>query len=396
MPRANIVDNLRLVGVSGTNKVMAGELSRLAKRASIVQRLGVPGKEGTGALVYPFDPDVAVLAVRYHRTSVRVLWDLFQSRAERLEPLYDDLLALMRQESRPWLGSKTTISVNAHGMRDFAAGERQVVGTVKNAIVDGAKAEGREVTVDPDSPDVFIGVRYFEGVVTVAVDLAGRPMNQRGYRGTTGTAPLRENVAAVLVMLGRHDARTEPLIDPMAGTGTIVIEAAGMANASTCWIPPREPACHTLAPFRERFTDPAAPLFADTRPFVIANELVPGIHHACMRHVARTPAKPFVEIRKGDFRKLDPDELRARCRLRGFDGERGLILSNPPYGERIGDRDLLRLYRDLGSWCRRFHGWRAAFLVANPDFERQFGGQPRIKKPLSNGPLRGYFLMYDL
>jgi 23S rRNA G2445 N2-methylase RlmL len=396
MPGATLVNNLRLVGTAGTNKVMAGELSRLAKRATLADRLGKPRKEGPGNLVYPFDTDVAALAVRYHRTCVRVLWDLFQTRAPRLEPLYEDLLSLMKEESRDWLARQFSISVSARGMREFAAGERQVVGTVKNAIVEGARTQGRAVTVDPDEPDVYVSVRMVEDVVTVSIDLAGRPMNQRGYRVSGGPAPLRENLAAVLVMLGRHDARKEVLFDPMAGTGTIAVEAACMADARTLWIPPREPACAGLRPFRRIFAQPAEPLFADTAAFVIANELSPEAHRLSKRHVGRSRVESVVQCRQGDFRAIDPDEVRQACRERGMDPDRGLILSNPPYGERIGDPDLSRLYRELGQWCRRFRGWRAGFLVVNREFEEAFGQEPRIRKPLSNGPLRGYFLLYDL
>ena len=395
MPGASIVNNLRLVGTAGTNKVMAGELSRLAKRASLAQCLGTPAKEGPGNLVYPFDAEVAALAVRYHRTSVRVLWDLFQTRAARLEPLYEDLLGLMKQESRDWLARQFSISVTARGMREFAAGERQVVGTVKNAIVDGAKEQGRTVSVDPEEPDVHISVRMVEDVVSVSIDLAGRPMNQRGYRISGGTAPLRENLAAVLVMLGRYDARQELLFDPMAGTGTIAVEAACMADARTLWVPPREPACAGLRPFRRIFAQPAEPLFADTKSFVIANELSPEGHRLSKRHVGVARVEDSVQCWQGDFRAIEPEEVKAACRARGLDPHRGLILSNPPYGERIGDRDLLRLYRDLGQWCRRFRGWRAAFLVGNQEFEAAFGVEPRIRKPLNNGPLRGHFLLYD-
>ena len=395
MPGAKIVNNLRLVGTAGTNKVMAGELSRLARRATLAQHLETPVKEGPGNLVYPFNAELAALAVRYHRTSVRVLWDLFQTRAPRLEPLYEDLLGLMKQESRDWLARQFAISVSARGMREFAAGERQVVGTVKNAIVDGAKEQGRTVTVDPEEPDVHISVRMVEDVVSVSIDLAGRPMNQRGYRISGGAAPLRENLAAVLVMLGRHDARKELLLDPMAGTGTIAVEAASMADARTLWIPPREPACAGLRPFRRLFSQPAEPLFADTEPFMIANDLSAEAHQLSKRHVGVARVERAVQCWKGDFRGIDPEQVKAACRDRGMDPDRGLILSNPPYGERIGDPDLLRLYRDLGQWCRRFQGWRAGFLAINQEFEQAFGFEPRIRKPLNNGPLRGHFLLYD-
>ena len=85
MTDAPPVHRLRLSGVAGSNKVMAGELSRLARRRSVAERLGTPRKEGTGALVYDFDEALAITAANYHRTCVRVLWDVMESRAPRLE-----------------------------------------------------------------------------------------------------------------------------------------------------------------------------------------------------------------------------------------------------------------------------------------------------------------------
>jgi len=389
-------DLLRLIGVPGTNKVMAGELSRLAGRARGHVRLPVPAKEGLGALAYPFDRDTAALAVRYHRTASRVLWGLFQSRAARLEPLYDDLLAAMSVEARDWFRDGTTFSVSPANTRSFAAGGRQMVGVVKNAVIDGAARRGLRLAVDPDDPDVFLEVRMHEDVVAVSVDLAGRPMNQRGYRDEAGTAPLRENLAAVLVMLARHDARAEVLVDPMAGSGTIAIEAACMAQGRPVWVAPREPAARRLAPFAEVLARPAGALFPDTRPLVFANELDPRTHAISRRNMAKAGVEEFVESRCGDFRQLDPEQIRESARRRGFDPDRGVIVSNPPYGERLDPGELGELYRELGRWCRQFRGWRAAFLVANAEFQSAFGGRPRVKKPLKNGPLLGYFYLYDL
>ena len=188
MPTEQAVDHLRLVGVSGTNKVMAGELSRLASRSSVQGKLASPRKEGLGALVYPFDPQLAVLAVRYHRTSIRVLWDLYESRATRLDPLYEDLLAQVKQDPRGWHAPGLGVSVDARRMEAFAAGERQIVGTVKNAILDGVAARGVKLHVDPEKPDLLFDVRLRDGVLSVSVDLAGRAMHMRGYRKKGGTA----------------------------------------------------------------------------------------------------------------------------------------------------------------------------------------------------------------
>ncbi len=396
MPPPALVDHLALAGVAGTNKVMAGEMSRLAGRALKGFRLPEPQKVGLGGLRYPFRADLAAVAVRYHRTASRVLWDLYESRATRLEPLYDDLCDAVRQETRPWLRDGATFSVSPGATRTFAAGGRQMVGVVKNALIDGAAARGMRLSVDADAPDVFFVVNAHEDVVTVSIDLAGQAMNLRGYRTEGGgAAPLRENLAAVLVMLARHDGRAEVLVDPMAGSGTIAIEAACMAQGRPVWVPPRAPAATRLPPLDEALRAPAEALFGDTRPLVFANELDPATHARSRQNVARAGVADLVRTSRGDFRDLQPRVVLDAARARGFDPERGLILCNPPYGERLEPRELLRLYRDLGAWCRQFRGWRAGILVANPEFVTAFGGRPRIEKPLNNGPLRGYFYLYD-
>ena len=151
--------------------------------------------------------------------------------AERLEPLFDDVLALASESAKRYLWDGARISVYAHGVEAFAAGERQIIGTVKNGLIEGAARQGLQVVLDPGSVDVVVAVRGDGSVLRISLDLAGRPMNQRGYRKTGGTAPLREDLAAVLLMLARYDPRRDVLIDPMAGSGTIAIEAACMAKA---------------------------------------------------------------------------------------------------------------------------------------------------------------------
>jgi 23S rRNA G2445 N2-methylase RlmL len=386
-------DRLRLVGVAGSNKVMAGEMSRLARRAVPDSRLPEPRKEGLGAVAYPFDARLAWAAVNYHRTSARVEWALYRSSARRLEPLYDDLVAAVAADTRPWAEDGATLSVTAFNVKEFAAGERQVVGTVKNALIEGARRRGVGLVMQPESPVLPFIVRLVDGDVVVSLDLLGRPMHQRGYRLETVAAPLREDLASVLLMLARYDARSEVLIDPMAGSGTLAIEAACMADARPLW-KEHDPACRRFMPFRS-FERPEAPLFADTRAAVLAVDRDDRAVRACRGNVECAGVSESVTVHHGDFRALDPAAVMQRFAERGTVAERGLILSNPPYGERLDAEDLADLYRDLGVWTRRFRGFRAAFIVANPDFERAFGGRPRVKKPLNNGPLRGHFYLYE-
>jgi 23S rRNA G2445 N2-methylase RlmL len=390
------LDSLRLVGAGGTNKVMAGELSRLARRALSGVRLPEPRKAGAGAIVYPFDARVARAAALYHRTSVRVLWDIIETRAARLEPLFDDVVraGVERVEHVLWDGAR--ISVYAHGVREFAAGERQVVGTVKNGLIEAAARTGMRVTLDPETPDVVFAARLDDGTMRVSVDLAGRPMNQRGYRQERSRAPLREDLAAVLLMLARYDARREILLDPLAGSGTVAIEAACMGEGRPVWVSPRRPLVLGMPAFRGLPPPGDVRLFADTEPCVVASDRDPDMKAIAERSAAAAGVASTLDISTADFRDMTPERVRAFARVRGVTHETGVIVSNPPYGERLDPPDLERLYRDLGRHCARFAGWRAAFLVANAAFERAFGRRPRIKKPLSNGPLRGYFYLYEL
>jgi putative N6-adenine-specific DNA methylase len=178
-------------------------------------------------------------------------------------------------------------------------------------------------------------------------------------------------------MLCRHDARREILLDPMCGSGTIAIEAALMGRGE---------------PLR-----PGAPaLFPDTRPAVVGNELHTPTMAAARANVAAAGADRDVRILHGDFRALTPEKVARAAGEAGRAMTGGVILCNPPYGARLDREDPVPLYRDLGAFCRQFPGWRAAFLVANRDFEGAFGGRPRITKPLRNASQPAVFLLYDL
>jgi 23S rRNA G2445 N2-methylase RlmL len=390
---ADVLNSLRLVGIGGTNKVMAGELSRLCKRAFDDVRLDRPKKAGSGCLIYPFDARVAAAATRFHRTASRVLWDLYESSARRLEPLYDELVELVAGDERCWIRTGT-FSIRGRNLQDFPAGPGQVVGAVKNAIVDGAKRRGVEMAVDPDAADMEIAVRLHDERLTVSVDLAGRALHIRGYRTGAGEAPLRENLAAVLLMLARFDPRRAVLLDPMAGSGTIGIEAALMARGCPT------SSTKTLIDTLPIFTDlnvPCEPLFADSKPVVLVNDIDTRRIANARANVAAAGVDGDVSCLHGDLRDLHPARIDKELASRGRDrSSGGLIITNPPYGIRLNDDELLSLYADLGDWCRQFPGWRAAFLVANRDFESAAGFRARIKKPLRNAGLPAQFLLVDL
>jgi 23S rRNA G2445 N2-methylase RlmL len=395
-----IIDDLRIVGSTQTNVVMEAELKRVGQRAVRVRSPNAR-KEGLGQIVVPFDRDLAWAAVTYMRTPTRVLWDVVRSTAERLEPLYDDVLGDLLEDRRALWRDGDGISVEARRVENFPAGERQVVGTVKNAIVDAARRRGAKLHVDPDRPATrWIVHQDDRGEMIVSVDLGGGSLSQRGWRREAGEAPLREHLAAVLLMLARFDPRKDVLVDPMCGAGTIPIEAVHAARATPRVDHQTRSALRVLG-LTGPSTTPPAPLFADSSPLVIGCDVDLSVLAAARDNADAAGVTKDVVWQRADARALSPALVADIAREKGRELQSGLILSNPPYGERLDDDDLYGLYRGVAEACRRFRGlpWRAGFIVGTPLFEEAFMevlGRPRIKKPLANANLRAYFYLYEL
>jgi 23S rRNA G2445 N2-methylase RlmL len=386
-----IIDELRIVGSTQTNVVMHAELTRVAQRA-LHRRPPEPRKEGLGQLVYPFDAELARVAVTYLRTPTRVLWDVYRSRAERLEPLYDDLVADIANDTRALWRDGDGISVEARRVEEFAAGERQVVGTVKNALIDAAARRGKRLHVDPQRPATHWVARLDEQhELVISIDLGGGSLSQRGWRREAGDAPLREHLASVLLMLCRFDPRNDVLVDPMCGSGTIPIEAVLLARAT----PRPTPALHALG-----IDQPAPVPLYDADPLVIGCDVELDVLAAARDNARAAKVGDAITWQRCDVGELQPEMIAQIAVERGRAAPTtGLLLANPPYGERLDDQDLEILYGVIAETCKRFRGWRAGFLVGNPLLEREFMrvlGRPRIKKPLANANLRAYFYLYEL
>jgi 23S rRNA G2445 N2-methylase RlmL len=399
-------DELRLSGSGGANRVMEAEFKRLVMRSPFEVRVEKPKREGESTLLYPFDACLAWVAACYHRTSSRISWDLCSSDAVRLEPLFDDLLpALLSDDRLPSTGS-VRYSVEVGAASDFEASPLQLRGVVKNALAETFTSHGVATEIDPDEPDIVFVVRRSGAPesrrTVVAIDIGGGARHRRGARVAMGPAPLRETLASQLIMLSRWDARSEPLIDPMTGGGTIPIEAAGLAVGAAIRRPGdlltrHLPAFHGLP--RE-----APDLFPGTTPRILAldndSARIPAIV-GNLRAAGLTGSshEDSIVMAQQDMRHLTPDIVH-RLLPAAKAMQPGVFCFNPPYGVRMGaeagDKKLLALYSDIGRALTRFRGWRAACFVANPHFVGAFGHRPAMTKPASNAELRGAFLVYEL
>jgi 23S rRNA G2445 N2-methylase RlmL len=385
---------------------MEAEFKRLVMRSSFEMRLDAPKREGEETLLYAFDARVAWVAACHHRTSSRISWDLCSSQAVRLEPLFEDLLPALSSDDRLPGGTPLRFSVEVGAASDFEASPLQLRGVVKNALVEALASRGVAAEVDSDAPDVVFVVRRAGTPdarrTVVGIDIGGGSRHRRGARVATGLAPLRETLAAQLIMLSRWDARTEPLVDPMAGSATIPIEAAGLAVGAAIRRPADLPLRH-LAAFRG-LPDDTPDLFPGTVAQIVAldadgaciSAMVGNLRAAGLTGAAYDHA---IVIGQQDVRRLTPDHI-ARLLPAVRTMRPGVFCFNPPYGVRIGgergEEELLGLYADMGRALGRFSGWRAACFVANPRFVYAFGHRATMTKPASNANLRGTFLVFQL
>ena len=405
--RAQRCDDLRLTGSAGANRVMEAELKRLVMRSPFQVRVEKPKREGEATLLYPFDARVAWVAACYHRTSSRISWDLCSSNAVRLEPLFADLLPALSPDDRLPEGERLRFSVEVGPSQDFEASPLQLRGVAKNAIVEALASRGGTAELDAESPDVVFVVRRAgasdeERRTVVGIDIGLGARHRRGARVVMGPAPLRETMAAQLIMLSRWDARTEPLVDPMAGGGTIPIEAAGLAVGAAIRKPMDLPLGHLTA--FEDLPIQTPDLFPGTVPRILALDVDPAripdmVGNLRAAGLTGPSHEKSIVIAQEDVRALDLDYV-ERMLPGASDMKPGVFCFNPPYGVRMGAEEgedkLLALYSDLGRAFARFKDWRAACFVANPRFVDAFGHAPVMTKPGSNADLCGAFLVFEL
>ncbi len=278
----------------------------------------------------------------------------------------------------------------------------QVRGAVKSAVEEALRKRGGEAVVDTEAPEFKFLVRRVgredERRTLLALDLGGGPRHLRGQRVAQGPAPLRETLAAQLIQLARWMPHAEPLVDPMAGSGTIAIEAALLARGFAVRKPGSLPALR-LSVF-EGFPAEAPPLYADTQPLILASD----IDEECiawmignLRAAGLTgrAAESSIIVRSMDVATLTPARLAEI--LPGAPHNSGLFAINPPYGERMRtEGGVLPLYRQLGQALKHFDGWRAAVIMANEGFAPAFKARPTMTKPTVVAGMRAEFLLFDL
>jgi 23S rRNA (guanine2445-N2)-methyltransferase / 23S rRNA (guanine2069-N7)-methyltransferase len=359
----------------GLEELLADELRGLNLDAVQVQR---------GGVLFQADLIGAYRACLWSRIGNRILLPVAEFSADNDDELYRGCLTVDWPDH---LGSDQTLAVDFTGIRALISHSRFAEQRVKDAIVDQMRDQsGQRPSVDTRQPDVRINVHMNKDQVTVAIDLSGDSLHARGYRDSSILAPLKENLAAA--MLVRADwpaiaARGGGFVDPMCGSGTLLIEAAWMASDTA----PGLLRTH-FGFFHWRGHEPDAwkglvdealerqEAGLARLPVMTGYDKDPGAIRQTHANLARAGLRDLVSVEQREIGQARP----------GAGASAGLVATNPPYGERLGDQhELVPLYLRLGETLRQhFPGWQAIIINGAGC---QIGLRPDKSWQMFNGPI---------
>jgi putative N6-adenine-specific DNA methylase len=271
---------------------------------------------------------------------------------------------------------------------------KQVITQVRESIRDVFRREGGRVPpVDTQEPKVCIVAHLSRGRCMLSFDTSGKSLHKRGYREPGHPAPLKETLAAAILILAGYDG-TQPFLDPMCGSGTLAIEAAMIAVRKAPqihrkkgefffeWLNGFDRALWRATQDRvraEKLEAPLAPVFAsDIEPKYVAMARKSALDARVEKYIGFDVAR---------FQDLAPP------------APSGLIVTNLPYGDRIGggEADVRQLYEEVGDTLKqKFSGWRAAILAADASPYRSIGLKPGRTIPLMNGSIPCRLLLFEL
>ena len=353
-----------------------------------------------GGVYFNGDLKVGYSACLWSRLANRVLLLLHSEAVDSVDELYD---AVGKVEWTEHFDSDQTFLV------DYAGRMRGIDNThfgalkVKDAIVDQFRSKGElRPNIAKQEPDVRINVFITKGRVRISLDLSGESLHKRGYRREGGMAPLKENLAAALLIRAgwpEMAAAGKPLMDPMCGSGTFLIEAAMMASDTApgllrwrfglqMWKQ------HNVELWREVWD--AAELRREVGEAAATSEIhgydgQPKAISKCRENLKQAGMTDRIRVSHRELKDLKPLTHQAQQQL-------GLVITNPPYGERLSEvADMQYLYQHLGERLSQdFIGWELAVFTGNSELGKAVGLRSHKQYSFYNGAIKSQLLMYSL
>lgn len=353
----------------GLEPILAEELRGLGANRPAMTAGGV-SFDGSWALCYQVNLE--------SRIASRVLWRVGQTPYQSATDIYQFARRLPWED---WFTVQRTIKVKVSAQDCPLKSLEFATLRIKDAACDRFRStSGKRPSIDTRTPDVLIAAFLDHERCTFYVDTSGEPLFKRGWRQTAAQAPMRENLAAGILRFAGWP-RDTTLFDPMCGAGTLAIEAACMAQRIAPGLT-RRFAFEQLRTFDAaiwhslRGTSRARQLPACPYPIHAADRDARALRAAAV-NLRAAGVEASVHLSTGEVLDQHPP------------APSGLLVSNPPYGQRIGDADALAsLYPRLGDWLKqRFAGWTAYFFTGDPRFSEMLRLAPSRRIPLFNGPI---------
>ncbi|MGQ9685843.1 MAG: THUMP domain-containing class I SAM-dependent RNA methyltransferase [Thiobacillaceae bacterium] len=349
-----------------------------AELAKELTALGAEDVQASSAgVAFAGDLELAWRVNLWSRLAVRVLMQVDHGRYRGEDDLYD---AALRLPWPQWFGPERTLAVHTVARQSPLRSLNFASLRIKDAVCDRFRADcGVRPSVDTHAPDVPLLLYLDRNAYTLYLDLTGAPLNRRGFRREAALAPLNENLAAGILRLAGWQPDI-PLLDPMMGGGTLLIEAAMLALNIAPGLK-RRFAFEHLASFdrvawaRLRKDAQAAALPPKALP-IYGCDLDPAMLRATQVNLHAAGLLDCVHLKQADALTVTAP------------APAGILVSNPPYGVRLPQADPAAFYRALGDALKqRFSGWHAWLLSADPELPRRIGLKATRRIPLYNGPL---------
>jgi putative N6-adenine-specific DNA methylase len=391
----------------GAEKVVSGELRKLG--------LSVTGSE-FGRVRFRSDPAGLYRALMGLRAADRVLLETGFFPAGDFDALFEGVRAVPWEQYVPPGMGLTVAKVRSN--RSRLAAETSIQAVAHKAAAERLCTARRIPRLPEGGERAEIRVYVEKDQVSLLLDLSGEPLFKRGYRCEGGTAPLRETTAAAMILLANW-RRKFPLYDPFCGSGTILIEAAmyawdmapGLGRSfalEKLLIADRELERTVREELRGRINFERTVRIAgsdeDGRAVSMARsnaerawELARGEPpQRGIRQTAPLNALPNARMNANPGRESFPDIRTIRMKdVRAPWDEPGCIITNPPYGKRLGNPEMAeRTYGEMAELCRHFPRWNLALITDHPGFESFFGRKADSCREITNGAIPAYFFQY--
>lgn len=372
-------DNLRFVAktMQGLAPVVSRELLKIGAREI---------EEHHRAVSFVGDLGTLYKANYMLRTALRILFPIAELEVNNEKELYDAIRSI---DWSQWMTADDTLAVDCTLNSDFFNHSQYVALKTKDAIVDQFRdATGRRPSVDLDEPTLRINVHISDTKMTVSLDSSGSSLHKRGYRVDTGKAPMNEVLAAGLIQLSGWE-RHQRLIDPMCGSGTILIEAAmAAANIPAGFFRPFF-GFTKWKNFDEdlwtKITEGAISRISEEPVDLTGIEISPNVIRKAKANILEARVEDMIKLFNADFRSWTPPE------------GRGVLIMNPPYGERMDKDDLEELYGSIGTTLKKkYSGYDAWLVTSSMEGIKHIGLRPSRKITVFNGPLECKFLKFEM